>query len=211
MPRPRGAAAGCRKRRGLATPSAAAQRLRAGVAAPYVRDMIRVYETDGLYWRDLPDWSEQQAAALRALAGRPDLPNALDLENLIEEVEDLGKSWTKAAASPMRLIMEHLIKLLAMPDSASREHWLKEIRNWFRDIEDNFQPSMRHRIDLNLQWRRARKDAVMGLTVAGVPVPPLPETCPLPLDAFLGEEFDLDAALTAVVAAARVDTGDGRP
>jgi hypothetical protein len=52
-------------------------------------------------------WSEQQVAALRILAARPDLSNAVDWPNLIEEVACLGRSeWTgveSPAASPFTL------------------------------------------------------------------------------------------------------------
>src|ERR687884_1012100 len=49
-----------------------------------------------LYETDILAWTEQQAAALRDLAGRRDLPNALDLENVIEEIETLGRNELKA-------------------------------------------------------------------------------------------------------------------
>ena len=45
-----------------------------------------------LYDEDILVWSEQQAAALRSLASRRDLPNELDLANVIEEIEDVGRS-----------------------------------------------------------------------------------------------------------------------
>jgi hypothetical protein len=45
-----------------------------------------------LYDEDILIWSEQQAAALRSLANRRDLPNELDLANVIEEIEDVGRS-----------------------------------------------------------------------------------------------------------------------
>lgn len=38
-------------------------------------------------------WSEEQARLIRALkAGRRDLPNALDLDNIAEEIESVGRS-----------------------------------------------------------------------------------------------------------------------
>ena len=45
-----------------------------------------------LYDEDILVWSEQQAAALRSLASRLDLPNELDLANVIEEIEDVGEA-----------------------------------------------------------------------------------------------------------------------
>jgi hypothetical protein len=44
-----------------------------------------------LYDEDVYAWAQQQADALRRLAGsRPDLPTELDLENVAEESEDGG-------------------------------------------------------------------------------------------------------------------------
>jgi len=181
--------------------------LQAGRPPLYGAAMSIVFDTDGLYWRDLPDWSEQQAAALRALSVRADLPNTLDLENLIEEVEDLGSAPVKATSSAIRRMLEHLIKLAAMPDAAARDHWIEELRNWFRDIETNFAPSMRRRIDMDDLWRKGRRDGLAALKQYGVPAPTLPEACPLPIDAFLGDEFDLDAALIAMAGGGRSESG----
>ena len=59
----------------------------------------------GLYDTDLIAWSEQQEAALRELAARRDLPNALDLPHIIEEIADLGQSELNAVNSFIGLII----------------------------------------------------------------------------------------------------------
>ena len=41
-----------------------------------------------LYDDDIVTWAEQQAAAVRALASRPDLSNALDWENVAARFEN---------------------------------------------------------------------------------------------------------------------------
>ena len=53
-----------------------------------------------LYDEDILIWSEQQAAALRSLASRRDLPNELDLANVIEEIEDAGRSRRSRGDKP---------------------------------------------------------------------------------------------------------------
>lgn len=151
-------------------------------------------ETESLYWRDLPDWSEQQAAALRALSVRSDLPNSLDLEHLIEEVEALGRSQISAAISPMRLILEHLIKLAARPGSLSARHWQAEILNWHAELLQNYAPSMRQRVDLDDVWRKAAGIAGKRL---GAPLR-LPAHCPISLDDLLADPLDIDAAVTRI-------------
>ena len=52
------------------------------------------------YEEDFCGWSQRQAAALRRLAGKRDLPNDLDLDHVAEEIEDVA---TRSAA-PSRAI-----------------------------------------------------------------------------------------------------------
>ena len=81
------------------------------------------------YDADFLVWSEQQAQALRELAkNRALLPNALDLEHLIEEVEDLGRSEFNAVESQILNIMVHLIKMAGDPDAPAVAHWYDEIQ-----------------------------------------------------------------------------------
>jgi hypothetical protein len=152
-----------------------------------------------LYETDILAWTEEQAEALRALSARTDLPNALDLPNVIEEIEALGRSELKAATSPMRLILEHLIKLASAPAAPARGHWVEEILNWHAEIQASISPSMHQRIDLDLLWRRARRIAEASLAAHGdAMVQGLPDACPLALPDFLAEEFDWRGALARI-------------
>jgi Domain of unknown function DUF29 len=56
-------------------------------------------------------WSEQQAAAIRRL-GRTNryVPNELDIENVAEEIESVGRSELAAVKSHLRLIFLSLDK-----------------------------------------------------------------------------------------------------
>lgn len=166
------------------------------LAAAPRRPQIRRMDGPALYDTDIFAWTEEQAAALRALAGRRDLPNALDLENVIEEIESVGRSQFNAVESRLRLILEHLLKLASAPEAAARGHWIDEILNWHRDLQQSMTPSMRPRLDLELQWRRACRDAGRSLATQGDRLAPgLPAACPLTLADFLVEDFDPDAAL----------------
>ena len=54
---------------------------------------------EDLYEADFLLWTERQAAELRALAHScRDLPNALDLDHIAEEIEDLGRSELNAGS-----------------------------------------------------------------------------------------------------------------
>jgi hypothetical protein len=74
-------------------------------------------ETD-LYETDILIWSEQQAALLRRRAA-----NALDWDNLAEEIADVGLSQLHAVMSHLRLALLHDLKAEAWPLSRDVEHW----------------------------------------------------------------------------------------
>lgn len=117
-------------------------------------------EVSELYERDFYAWTQDQAALLRAW---PEAlrPNALDLENLAEEIDSLGRSERGAVESLIEQIVLHLLMLRCHPDQTSRRHWQKEIDS-FRDqldrrLRDN--PSLRaRRAELAADvWRRAAR------------------------------------------------------
>ena len=65
--------------------------------------------SEDLYWSDTYSWAMQQAEALR----HRDL-EAVDWDNLIEEVEDIGKRHRDQWTGDCENIVEHLLKL---------QHW----------------------------------------------------------------------------------------
>ncbi len=80
-------------------------------------------EPGSLYERDFYSWSRQQAEALK----RRDFA-AVDWENVIEEIEDLGidkkNLWTKFCAR----VIEHLLKIeyWDYPTRGALQHWAVE-------------------------------------------------------------------------------------
>src|SRR5205814_10101368 len=103
-----------------------------------------------LYDDDILLWSEQQAAAIRQLAPGRDVPNELDIENVAEEIESVGRSELAAVKSYIRLIFVHFIKLVAEADSVSARHWRSEIIVAFHsEMMTRYAPSMRQCIDVD--------------------------------------------------------------
>lgn len=78
-----------------------------------------------LYQQDFIGWTEQQARLLRQAAATSNL--GLDWENLIEEVEGLGRSEYHALASQIRRIMLHLLKLEHSPARDPRAGWQETV------------------------------------------------------------------------------------
>jgi hypothetical protein len=145
-----------------------------------------------LYDDDILLWSEQQAAIIRKLGQtRRDLPNELDIENVAEEVESVGRSEFAAVKSYIRLILLHLIKLLVDPDQEAAKHWRDEILAFHADMTDRYAPSMQQRIDIDELWKQARERCM--LAYEGAPhqlVEQLPSDCPLMLGDLLAERLD---------------------
>jgi hypothetical protein len=85
-----------------------------------------------LYDTDYQLWLDQTIAQLKA----QDFSN-LDLENLIEEIESLGKSDKRAISSYLLRLCEHLLKLKYW--ESERElcfrGWILEINNFRSEIE----------------------------------------------------------------------------
>ena len=116
-----------------------------------------------LYDDDILLWSEQQAAAIRKLGTtRRDLPNELDIENVAEEIESVGRSELAAVESHLQLILVHLVKLRVEPEADSVRHWRSEIAGFHSEMRRRYSPSMRQRIDLNELWRSAREQSMLA-------------------------------------------------
>jgi uncharacterized protein DUF29 len=145
-----------------------------------------------LYDDDILLWSEQQAAAIRKLGatGR-NLPNELDIENVAEEIESVGRSELAAVKSYLRLIFLHLIKLIAEADSQAASHWRSEIVGFHSEMMERYAPSMRQRIDIDAIWRSAREQSTLAYEGAQQElVKERPTQCPLSLDDLTAERID---------------------
>jgi hypothetical protein len=153
-----------------------------------------------VYDIDILEWSEQQASALRELArARPDLSNAIDWENVAEEIECVGRSEFTAVQSFVRLILIHLIKAVSVPNSEAVLHWRKEVVGFHDELIARISPSMQSRIDLARLWQRAAKAADADLAPHGHSVTPdLPRQCPLTVAEIVDPEFDFLRAVERV-------------
>jgi hypothetical protein len=144
-----------------------------------------------LYDDDILLWSEQQAAAIRRLARGRDVPNDLDIENVAEEIESVGRSELAAVKSYIRLIFVHLIKLDLERSSNSAGHWESEILAFHSDMMARYAPSMRQRIDLDAIWGIARAQSMFAHRGSGQElVARLPSRSPFVLDDLIAERID---------------------
>jgi hypothetical protein len=146
-----------------------------------------------LYDDDILLWSEQQAAAIRQLGEtKRNLPDELDIENVAEEIESVGRSELAAVESLLRLILIHLIKLRLEPNTDAVRHWRAEISGFHSEIRRRYAPSMRQRIDIDGLWRSAREQLMLAYEGSEQQhgVADLSGNCPLRLDDLIGEQID---------------------
>ena len=155
---------------------------------------------DSLYDADILIWSERQADLLRRLAQGERLNETIDWENVIEEVESVGRSELHACERLLEQAMVHLLKLHLAPQSRSGSHWRGEISTFLADALRRFSPSMRQRIDIAALYAatlsRYRAEGHGKLD------PRLSADCPFNLDGLLTAEPDIEALLAKVGAAA---------
>jgi hypothetical protein len=152
-----------------------------------------------LYDDDIVTWAEEQAAALRALGTRGDLSNALDWENVAEEIESVGRSQLRAVEGLLVQALAPMLKRLSAPDLPVTRHWREETLTFQIAARNRFERSMRQRLDWDRIWKSARETANLGLMPYGDGLlPNLPDRCPVDPDELLSARFDMDAILARI-------------
>jgi hypothetical protein len=153
-----------------------------------------------LYEEDVETWAELQVEALRRLAAMPGpWANAIDWENVIEEIEDLGSERRYAAESLLENALAHALKIVADPESLSTEQWGKEVRLFLNQAQAKFRPAMRSRIDMEKVWSNACERASHALEAFDRKLPELPRQCPFSFDDVTNGAFDPVADLRAML------------
>ncbi|REJ55198.1 MAG: DUF29 domain-containing protein [Microcystis wesenbergii TW10] len=138
-----------------------------------------------LYDQDFALWIEETVKQLKS----GDL-SRVDLENLIEEVESLGKSQRKAVDNFLTRLLEHLLKrcYVVLPDCY--RGWEIEIRNFRKDLKKEFKysPSLkRFMIEILEECYREALEAVKE----DYPDSDFPDVCPFAedIDGLLNHKF----------------------
>jgi hypothetical protein len=116
--------------------------------------------------------------------------SALDLENLIEELEDLGKSQRWQAESFLEQIIRHLLMLQYWTQETERNsnHWRAEIINFRKQLNRRLTTTLKNHLrqELNTLYQ----DAVDYLIVkSNSQMTNLPENCPYSLEQLLDANY----------------------
>ncbi len=130
-------------------------------------------EPQARYEDDFYSWTQEQGALLRA--GRLD---KIDLENLAEEIESLGRNEFDKLVSFYRLVLLHMLKWEHQPNLRSRS-WAVSIDNHREHATEVLEanPGLKSRLDeaFALAYRGAKRDAVAK---TGLRRSTFPDTCP---------------------------------
>ncbi len=145
--------------------------------------MADLYETDILLW------SEQQSDLLRRLAAGERVNNQVDWENVVVEIESVGRSEVRAVMSALRNAVQHKLYLLGWPRATEVRHWQLEVRELLAQAAKDYRPSMRKDIEPDLPdlYRLACLGVERHMLDEGEPLTVVPGSCPWTLDELLAE------------------------
>jgi hypothetical protein len=138
------------------------------------------------YKADVVAWANEQVALIRA--GKLD---QLDLANIAEEIEDVGKSEQRELASRMSVLLAHLLKWQYQPARQSKS-WKYTLSTQRKEIAYVLMeaPSLRTKFNddqwLEILWAKAKSQAE---SETGLDVDTFPETCPWRMDDILTENW----------------------
>jgi len=152
---------------------------------------------DDLYHRDFVAWSQAQADRLRRLAAGERV-NDLDWPNLIEEVEDLGRSQVQAVESLLVQALIHAMKMAAWPENTAFGHWRGELIAFLNGARRRYTPSMARLLRIE-DLHADALEAVRG-TSLDQPPRPLRDTTDLTLADLIGRALAPEAIVARLTA-----------
>jgi Domain of unknown function DUF29 len=138
--------------------------------------------TPSLYETDFYAWTQQQAALLQTQQW-----SQLDLLNLIEEIDALGKQQRQELRNRLSVLIGHLLKWQHQPQ---RRSWLATIQiqrlDIFELLEEN--PSLKPDLEAALQ-KAYQRGIKLAIQETELPDRTFPSDCPYRLAELLDNRF----------------------
>jgi len=136
------------------------------------------------YDGDIIAWANEQARLLRA--GRFD---ALDIEHIAEEIEDVGKSEQRELRNRMAVLLTHLLKWQYQPGYRGNS-WRRTIKEQRRGIVGCLKetPSLKANLDQSDWWEWVWADAI-SFAVKETGLDCFPDFCPWSFDQIMDADF----------------------
>ncbi len=143
-----------------------------------VTDLKNLYEIDDSQWLE---------TTIKLLKNRKF--TALDLENLIEELEDLGKEKKNAVASLLEQVIRHLLLLQYWTSESEYNavHWQEEIYTFRVQLRRRLTTNLRNYLDSELN--SIYQDALGFVKIKTQKIVSFPLECPYSLDELLDIEW----------------------
>jgi Domain of unknown function DUF29 len=144
-------------------------------------------QTTTLYDQDFYAWTQQQVELLKAGQWQQ-----VDIENLIEEIESLGKQQRQELRNRLGVLLGHLLKWRYQPEGRSKS-WLYTIREQREEIDEQLaeNPSLKPYLA-----EAVAKSYRQGLNLVGkeTPLDPkqLPQVCPFSEFEIFDETIELE-------------------
>jgi hypothetical protein len=146
-------------------------------------------QANSLYESDFYGWTELQA---KALANRQ--VEALDWQNLREEIISLGKQEYRELVSRLTVLVGHLLKWEYQPDKRSRS-WFLTIREQRRAIRRHLEgnPSLKSRIPTALS-DAFEAGVDLALRETDLPIRTFPSHCSFTFEDIMADHFLCDTS-----------------
>jgi hypothetical protein len=146
-------------------------------------------QANSLYESDFYGWTELQA---KALANRQ--VEALDWQNLREEIISLGKQEYRELVSRLTVLVGHLLKWEYQPDKRSRS-WFLTIREQRRAIRRHLEgnPSLKSRIPTALS-DAFEAGVDLALRETDLPIRTFPSHCSFTFEEIMADHFLCDTS-----------------
>jgi hypothetical protein len=142
------------------------------------------YMSNTHYDQDIIAWAQEQAKLLRS--GRFD---ALDIEHIAEEIEDVGKSEQRELESRMAVLITYLLKWQHQPERRGSS-WQRTIKDQRDSIQRRLKktPSLKNSLNDEDWWQDAWLDARI-LVEKETGLTDFPAECPWTRNQILNVEF----------------------
>jgi hypothetical protein len=137
-----------------------------------------------LYEADFYAWTQAQAQKLRDHSA-----NAIDWDNLAEEIESVGRSEKREIRSRLEKVLMHLLKW-EFQSAKRTQSWISTLSEQRRQIQLTIDdsPSLgsfpAKLLDQTYEW--SRREAAKE---TGMPLKTFPETCPYSIEDVLDDSF----------------------
>ncbi len=137
---------------------------------------------DQLYDRDFNLWIEKMTTALRTRD-----VEAMDWQNLLEEIEDMGNSEKRSLESYLERLIEHILKLQYWESEKSHnsKHWQVEVNNFRNRIKRLLKRSPSLRNYMSEIYPEIYQDAVSSWRIEF----DIPDSEPIPLEKILDKDY----------------------